>query len=353
MVFGLLGPKKQLVGLDIGSRGIKVAESQATKKGWVLHKFGMIDIDPGLIEEGVIKDPKAVADAIRALFKQTNIRNKNVAISIGGYSVIVKNIQLQNMPEEQLHESIAFEAEQYIPFDINDINLDFHILKTDEYNPNQMNVMLVAAKKDMINDYINLIDMAGLNLNVIDIEAFALQNVFDLNYDDADENITLIDIGASKTSVNILKNKLSVFMRDVSLGCNQINARIVETIQCSLAEAEEIKFSNKLNKISPEALNNIFNSVFSDWVDEIQRAMDFFYSTNPDSEINKIFLSGGGANIVAFRDLLSARSGAEVLPINPILKYSVDDNLDKDYFKQMAPQAAIAMGLAIRRVDDK
>lgn len=347
------GSKNQLVGLDIGSRAIKVAEAQETKKGWVLKKFGLIDIDPGLIEDGVIKDPQTTAAAIRALFKQTNIRKNQVAINIGGYSVIVKNIAIQNMPEEQLYESINFEAEQYIPFDINDVNLDFQILGIDENNPNQMNVLLVAAKKDMINDYINLIDLAGLNLGIIDIDVFALQNVFDLNYDDSGENVTLIDIGASKTSVNIIKNKASVFMRDVSLGCNQVSKRIMDAINCSPAEAEDIKLGNKSSKIEPEVLNNIFRSVFSDWADEIRRAMDFFYSTNPDDDIKTIYLSGGGANITEFRELLAAQSGTEVLPINPIQKFTVDDSMDKDYLKQMGPQAAIAMGLSIRKVDDK
>lgn len=347
------GPKNQLVGLDIGSRTIKAAEAQEAKKGWVLKKFGAIDIAPGLIEEGVIKDPQAVSAAIRELFQKAGIRQSTVAVSIGGYSVIVKNITMQNMPEDQLHDSINFEAEQYIPFDINDVNLDFQILGENEQNPNQMNVLLVAAKKDMISDYINLIDLAGLNLGIIDIDAFALQNVFDLNYDDTGENVTLIDIGAGKTSVNILKNKTSVFMRDVSLGCNQINTRIVETAGCSPAEAESIKFGGKSDQIAPDVLSNILRSVVSDWSDEIRRAMDFFYSTNPDDQIKKIFLSGGGANIKEFREMLAAQTGAEVSRIDPFQKFGTDGGLDSAYIKQMAPQAAIAMGLAIRRTDDK
>jgi len=347
------GPKNQLVGLDIGSRTIKAAEAQETKKGWVLKKFGLIDIEPGLIEEGVVKDHQAVAGVIRDLFQKTGIRRNNTAISIGGYSVIVKNIALQNMPEEQLHESINFEAEQYIPFDINDVNIDFQSLGTNEQNPNQMNVLLVAAKKDMINDYINLIDLAGLSLSIIDIDAFALQNAFDLNYDDSGENVTLIDIGASKTSVNIIKNKISVFMRDVSLGCNQINTRIADTAGCSAAEAEEIKLGGRTDRIAPDVLENIFRSVVSDWSDEIRRAMDFFYSTNPDDEIKKIFLSGGGAGIKEFRGMLSAQTGAEVLVIDPFQKVSIDANLDSAYIKRVAHQAAIAMGLAIRKADDK
>jgi len=350
MVFG---PKNQLVGLDIGSHTIKAAEVQETKKGWVLKKFGMIDIEPGAIEEGVVKNPQIVSNAIRQLYQNHSLRQNRVAISIGGYSVIVKNITIQNMPEEQLYESINFEAEQYIPFDINDVNLDFQILGDSEQNPNQMNVLLVAAKKDMVNEYINLIDMASLNLGVIDIDAFALQNIYELNYEAKGDNIALIDIGASKTSVNILKNNTSVFMRDVSLGCNQINNRIVSSVNCTMAEAEEIKRTNKADKLSPEELKEITSSVVSDWSDEIRRALDFFYSTNPDEEIKQIFLSGGGGNIKEFRELLALQSSAEVKTINPFERFQIDDNLDTDFLTQMAPQAAIAMGLAIRRLDDK
>lgn len=351
MVFG---PKNQLVGLDIGSRTIKVAEAVESKRIWTLKKFGAVDIEPGWIEEGVVKDSQSVANAIRQLFQTNNIKNQNVAVSIGGYSVIVKNITIQNMPEEQLYESINFEAEQYIPFDINDVNLDFQIMGDSEQSPNQMNVLLVAAKKDMVNDYINLIDMASLNLCIIDIDAFALQNIYDLNYEAQGENVALIDIGASKTSVNILKNKTSVFMRDVSLGCNQINQRIVSIANCTMAEAEAIKQSEKPDKVSQEELKEISSSVVSDWCDEIRRALDFFYSTNPDEKIKQIVLSGGGANIREFRELLALESSAEVKMINPFEKFDIgDDQLDDVYLKQMASQAAISLGLAIRKMDDK
>jgi len=350
----LFGPKNQVVGLDIGSRTIKVAEVVEAKKGWTLKKFGTVDIDPGSIEEGIVKDPQNVSNAIRQLFQSYSIKQQNVAISIGGYSVIVKNITIQNMPEEQLYESINFEAEQYIPFDINDVNLDFQILGEAENNPNQMNVLLVAAKKDMVNDYINLIDMAGLNLCIIDIDAFALQNIYEFNYEVQGENIALIDIGASKTSVNILKGNNSVFMRDVSLGCNQIYQRIVSIANCTIPEAEEIMLSDKPEKVSAEELKEITSSSVSDWCDEIRRALDFFYSTNPDEQIKQIFLSGGAAKIKEFRELLALQSSADVKLINPFERIDVSsDQLDTVYLKQVAPQAAIATGLAIRRVDDK
>ncbi len=343
-----------MVGLDIGSRSIKAGEIIEGKRGPTLKKFGMIDIPSGTIEDGVINDPESVSDAIRQLFKTYNIKEHSVAVSIGGYSVIVKKINVQNMPEEQLQETIQFEAEQYIPFDISDVNLDFQILGESEHNPNQMSVFLVAAKKDMVNDYINLVNLAGLNPCIIDVEAFALQNIFELNYDAQEENIALIDIGASKTSLNILRGMTSVFMRDVALGCLQINQKIVSLVGCSLEEAEQLKQGEQQDKLSPEDLKNIISTVVSDWCTEIRRALDFFYSTYPEDQITRIILSGGGANIGEFRQLLGAETSAHVEIINPFQNLAIDDDaFDSAYIQQIAPQASICMGLAIRKVDDK
>ena len=350
----LFGKKNTLVGLDIGSRSIKAAEIIEGKGSRTLKKFGMIDIPPGTIEDGVINDPESVSDAIRQLFKTYNIKEQNVAVSIGGYSVIVKKINVQNMPEEQLQETIQFEAEQYIPFDISDVNLDFQILGENEHNANQMSVFLVAAKKEMVNDYINLVNMAGLNPCIIDVEAFALQNIFDSNYDAQEENIALIDIGASKTSLNILRGMNSVFMRDVALGCLQINQKIVSLVGCSLEEAEQLKQGEQQDKISPEDLKNIISTVVADWCTEIRRALDFFYSTYPDDQITRIVLSGGAAHIREFRQLLGAETSAQVEIIDPFQNLAIDDStFDAAYIQQIAPQASICLGLAIRKVDDK
>ena len=344
--------KTHLVGLDIGSSAIKAAEVIETKTENALHNFGMLKIAPGLIEEGTIKDHDAVSAAIRELFSANNIKNKNVAISIGGYSVIVKKISVQTMTEDELQETIHFEAEQYIPFDISDVNLDFQILGENEQNPNQMNVLLVAAKKEMVSDYIHLIELAGLHTVILDIDSFALQNIFEFNYATEEESVALIDIGASKTSLNILKGYSSVFMRDVSLGCGQINQQIVSLADCSIEEAEKIKLSEQSAIISAKDLANIVSSVVSDWTTEIRRAIDFFYSTYPDDHISKIILSGGGANITEFRQLLSDEISTEVEIINPFDKFSIESSgLDSSYLEKIAPQAAICMGLAIRKVE--
>ena len=348
------GKKDHLIGLDIGSRSIKAAEIVETKRGSTLKNFGTIDIAHGAIEEGTINDPETVAESLQQLMKSCGIKETNVAVSIGGYSVIVKKIIVQTMAEEQLQETIHFEAEQYIPFDISDVNLDFQILGESESNPNQMNVFLVAAKKEMVDDYINLINLAGLNPCIIDVEAFALQNSFEANYDAVKENIALIDIGASKTSLNILKDSASVFMRDVSLGCGQINQKIMSLIDCSFEEAEQLKYGNTPGKLSPDDLKGMVSAVVSDWCTEIRRALDFFYSTYPEDRIKRVILSGGGANIGEFRDLLATEASADVEMINPFQNFSIENKkLDDEFLKQLAPQAAICMGLAMRKVDDK
>ena len=346
--------KDTLVGLDIGSRSIKAAEISESKRGRELKRFGITEIPHGAIEDGTINDPESLAESIRQLFKAYNIKERNVAISIGGYSVIVKKIAVQTMDEAQLQETIHFEAEQYIPFDISDVNLDFQILGENETNPNQMNVFLVAAKKEMVNDYVNLANLAGLNPCIVDVEAFALQNIFEANYDTGDVNIALIDIGASKTSLNILKGNNSVFMRDVSLGCMQINQKVISLIDCSYDEAEQLKFGADSNRLSADDLKGITSSVVADWCTEIRRALDFFYSTYPDDQIKRIILSGGGANVADFRDLLAVEASAEVETINPFKNLYVDDDqFDPEFIKQIAPQAAITAGLAIRKVNDK
>jgi type IV pilus assembly protein PilM len=346
--------KDNLVGLDIGSRSLKVAEILESKRGRELKRFGITEIPHGAIEDGAINDPESLAESIRELFKAYNIKERNVAISIGGYSVIVKKIAVQTMDEAQLQETIHFEAEQYIPFDISDVNLDFQILGENETNPNQMNVFLVAAKKEMVDDYVNLVNLAGLNPCIVDVEAFALQNTFEANYDTSNDNVALIDIGASKTSLNILKGSNSVFMRDVSLGCMQVNQKIISLIDCSYDEAEQLKYGGDSARLSADDLKGIVSSVVADWCTEIRRALDFFYSTYPDDQIKRIVLSGGGANIADFRELLAVEASAEVETINPFRNiYVNDDQFDPEFIKQIAPQAAITAGLAIRRVNDK
>ena len=257
------------------------------------------------------------------------------------------------MTDAELQSAIHLEAEQYIPFDINDVNLDYEVLGESATVANKLDVILVAAKKELVDEYVNLIDLAGFNLCVIDVDAFALQNIYELNSDDSRDTVALIDVGASKTSLNILKGSTSLFMRDVALGCNQINQKIATKASCSLQEAETIKFGGKSSRITAPEIQSLVASVIRDLCLEIRRAIDFFYSTFQDDHINKILVSGGGANIGEFRKSLAMETGVTVEAFNPFAAFSIHDRIDRSFLDQASSQAAICMGLSIRRTDDK
>ena len=357
-----LSKKNHLVGLDIGSNAIKIAEIEHGKSGRTLKNLGIVNISPEFLEDGAIKDTQAVADLIKKLFKKHRVKEKRVAISVGGYSIIVKRINVQTMTEEELLETIHYEAEQYIPFDINDVNLDFQILGENQNNKNQMSVLLVAAKKDLIEDYINLVETAGRQANIIDVDAFALQNAFEASYrpeedsteEETGEVVALIEIGAEKTSLNILKGSSSLFMRDISLGCSQISLQIAAQIDCSIEEAEEIKTGKLQDMLAGEDLESILSVFSAEWTTEVRRAFDFFYSSFGENDISRIILSGGGANVETVRNMLAAETEVPVEIINPFGNLAINHSkFDPAFLEQIAPQAAIALGLALRRVDDK
>ncbi|MBU2631503.1 MAG: type IV pilus assembly protein PilM, partial [Proteobacteria bacterium] len=215
----IFGKKDHLVGLDIGSSFIKVAELKISGNKYALHKFGMTRIAPGTIVEGRVIDMETLANDIRALFKSQKIREKNVAISTGGHSVVIKTINTSTRPDKELHTTIYSEAEQYIPYDIDDVNIDFQVLGESDFSPDQMSVLLVAVKKDLVAEYIDLIHLAGLNPKIIDVDTFALQNAYEiLPYENREKITLLVDVGASKTSLNIIKANSSLMMRDTVSG---------------------------------------------------------------------------------------------------------------------------------------
>ena len=350
----IFAKKDHLVGLDIGSRTIKVGEVVETKRGRTLQKFGMVDVPQGAIVEGRIKDAAVVADTIKGLIHDVDIKEQNVATSVAGYSVIIKRISVGRMSEEELEDSIQYEAEQYIPFDVQDVNIDFHIIGEHETNPNQMHVMLVAAKKEIINEYVDLLEMAMLNPCVIDIDVFALERVFEENYLDESGNIALIDIGANKMNINIVKDYMSAFTRDVTIGGEQITREIASRFECDFEEAEAIKLGEKTDEVPQEQVHEIIHTYSSRWGDEVRRAIDFYYSTSPEEEIKRIVLSGGAAQTPGFADLLAAETSIDVQMCDPFASMSINEKYnDVEYLQKVASQAAICMGLALRRVDTK
>jgi len=361
-------PKKnQLVGLDIGSHAIKLVEIEDTKKGRILKNFGIIGLPQDAIVEGAIKEMEIVSSAIKTLYKNMKIKNKNVVTSISGYSVIVKKISIQKRGEAELDASIQDEAEQYIPFDINDVNLDYEILtppgeeeaekkgEGDKGDKGLMDVMLVAAKKDIVEDYVSLLHLTGLSPAILDVDAFALQNAFELSAENISGCYALVNVGAEELGINAIKNGVSIFTRDSSYGGYQINEAIMSKFDVSYEEAEKIKLGGtKIDHKDKGALEEIFTSVISGWVNEIKRALDFLATTYPDETIEKIVISGGSCRFPGFQKYLELETEIPVIELNPFGNLQVNDKMfDPKYLTYMAPQAAIAVGLALRSVGDK
>ncbi|MDY6837675.1 MAG: type IV pilus assembly protein PilM [Thermodesulfobacteriota bacterium] len=346
--------KDHLFGVDIGSRTIKLAEVLEKKGERSLSKLAMANLPVGSIVEGRIRQAKVVADTIKGLVKREKIKTDNVATSISGYSVIIERIVVGSMSDEELHDRIQYEAEQYIPFDVEDVNIDFEILGEHETNPNQMNVMLVAAKKEVINEYIEVLEMADLNPCVIDVDVFALERVFEEGYLEEEKSVALVDIGANKLNVNIVKDSVSAFTRDVAVGGEEITREIADKLQCSFEEAEEIKLAHGAGKMSQEDYEKIVTSFISKWGREIRRVIDFYYSTASGEEIKQILLSGGATQTPGFFEHLAAETSVAVAALDPFKALDVKNKShDMNHLKRMAPQAAICMGLATRRVGDK
>jgi type IV pilus assembly protein PilM len=356
-------PKKnQLVGLDIGSHSIKLAEIDNSKKGMILRNFGVIGLPKDTIVEGAIKEMEIAASAIRNLYKNLDIKNKNVATSISGFSVIVKKITISRREESELESTIHEEAEQYIPFDISDVNLDYEILSEqveaeegeEEKASDLMDVLLVAAKKDIIEDFESLIHLAGLNPVVMDVDAFALQNTFEISSGDTSGCYAIINIGAEELGINAVKDGVSIFTRDSSYGGYQITEAIMTNFDVSYEEAEKIKLGGiKVDKDKP-ALEEIFTTVVTGWAQEIKRALDFLSTTYPDENIEKILISGGAYRIPGFLKYLEMESGIIIEELNPFANLQINEKIfDPKYLSYMAPQAGVAVGLSLRSVGDK
>jgi type IV pilus assembly protein PilM len=360
-------PKKnQLVGLDIGSHSIKLVEIEDTNKGKILRNFGIIGLPQEAIVEGAIKEMEIVSSAIKTLFKNLKVKNKNVVTSISGYSVIVKKISILKRADAELETSIQEEAEQYIPFDIKDVNLDFEVLtlpgasegkekagEKDDKSP--MDVMLVAAKKDIVEDYVSLLQLTGLNPAVLDVDAFALQNAFELSAGSVAGCYAIVNVGAEELGINAIKDGISIFTRDSAYGGYQVNEAIMSKFDVPYKEAEKIKLGGaKLESKEKGMLEEIFTQVVSGWVNEIKRALDFLSTTYPDQSIEKILISGGSSRIPGFQKYLEQETDIPVEEMNPFVNIQISERaFDPRYLSYMAPQAAVAVGLALRSIGDK
>ena len=348
--------KSSLVGLDVGSSSIKAVELATRGKSgsFDLVRLGVAPLPAESIVQGAFLNAAAITDSIREAVSQAKIKTKNVAVAVSGHSVIVKKVSLPSMTREELGEQIRWEAEQYIPFDVNEVNLDFQILEG-EGEAGQMEVLLVAAKKDLIDDYVQVITEAGLTPVAIDVAAFAVENAFESNYEvGPNETVALVNIGAQVVNINIVSAGVPCFTRDITTAGNQFTEEIQKALSVSFEEAERVKLGGRDSNsqdVVPQEVEQAIQAVTETVIGEISRSLDFFSATSADSRIEKVYLSGGACRVPGFVDAFRDRTGLPVELLNPLARMMPSSRFDSDYLDDLAPSLGVGVGLALREVE--
>jgi type IV pilus assembly protein PilM len=351
-MFGMQRKQKTVIGLDIGSSSVKVVEFEMHGRQPRLVRFAQAPLLPEAIVDSEIIDRQAVVETIQNLFEEQGIKSKNVATAVSGRAVIVKKIWMDRLDQNDARSAIQWEAEQHIPYDINDCTLDFQILKSED-DAKQMEVLLVAAKKDMVLSHADLVREAGLNPEVIDVDAFALQNAILANYDlDEEEVAALINVGAEETNLNIVRAGVPLYTKDLALG----TATLLESLKrnFALGHEEADGLLHGLDMGGGEAdidLPATVCEVFEDLVSAVERAAAFLKSSGEAEKVSRILIAGGGAALPGLRDFLAAREQVPVEIVDPLNQLEIDtDRVDAQQWAERAPQFSVSVGLALRKV---
>ncbi|RLB45748.1 MAG: pilus assembly protein PilM [Deltaproteobacteria bacterium] len=341
---------KNLVGVDIGSNSIKVAEIKEGRKGKrTLVRFGFHPLPPQTIVDGHVMNSGAVVEGLQKLFHKA--RRKDIAMRASGHSVIIKKITMPLMNASELNEQIGWEAEQHIPFDLAEVQIDYQILH-ERAEQRQMDVLLVAAKKEEIADLTGLAVEAGLRPKVVDLDAFTVQNCYEVGYGapSPGETVVLIHVGASLTTINILADGTTAFTRDIANGGAAITEEIQRQLGIGQDEAEAYKLGGDGRGIVPKEVPEIIEKVVDGLAGEVQRSLDFFLATSGDREINRIAVSGGTANVQALLESIGQRSRVQVELLDPLRVAPPDPKkVDPMALQGRTAQAVVAMGLALRK----
>ena len=347
---------KPVVGLDIGSSAVKAIELKPNgSKGFKVSAYASESIPPDTIVDGAVIDAVTVADAIRRIFDTKRFKAKDVVASLSGNAVIVKKIALPVMTDAELADSIHWEAEQYIPFDIQDVHLDYQVLDRGASDPGKqtMDVLLVAAKKDKIADYTGVISQAGRTAVIVDVDAFAVQNCFEANYGVASGVTVLLNAGASAINVNIVRGDQSLFTRDISIGGNAYTEATQKEFGLTF-EAAELAKQGIVADVTFEDVRAVLRTVTDTVLLEIEKTFDFFKATTADEHIDRIVICGGASRVDGFGELLSERFRAPVERLDPFKAIELDPaRLGGALPDDVASTAAVAVGLALRRAGDR
>ena len=355
--FSLFGKSRAVVGLDIGSSAVKAVEMKPMGKTYKVTASGIEPVPPDSIVDGAIIDAGAVAESIRRVFDNKAFKTKEVAASLSGNAVIVKKISLPVMTAAELDESIYWEAEQYIPFDIQDVNLDYQILDagTGADSKGTMEVLLVGAKKEKIADYTGVITQAGRVAVVVDVDAFALQNAYEINYGfEPGTVVVLLNAGASAININIISGGQSVFTRDVSIGGNAYTEAVQRELSLSFDAAEMLKKGQAIEGATFEDALPVLRAMTDNVLLEVQKTFDFFKATASSDRIDRIMLSGGASRVQGFAEMLQDRFGTPIEDFDPFRRISLDTKkFSPEQRDTIGATAAVAVGLALRRAGDR
>ncbi len=351
----LFSKPKGVVGLDIGSSAVKLVELKERKAGeFALQRLGVEPLSPEAIVDGSIMDSSLVVDAIHKLNDHTKVKGTQYATSLSGHSVIIKKIQLPAVSQEELAESIQWEAEQYIPFDINDVRLDYVVLSEGEPGRDTMEVLLVAVKRDKVNDYVSVISQTGKTPALVDVDAFAVQNAYEINYDlDPRKVVALINTGASVTNINILARGSTVFWRDISFGGNQFTEALQREFNLSFDQAESLKRGQQVDRYTLSDARAVLDTVSNELAGEIRKTFDFFSATSSEGAVDELVVAGGCSLTPNLLQVLRERFEVPTELMNPLRRIHFrDSDFDGQWLQSVGPMMAVAVGLGIRKIGD-
>ena len=331
---------------------MKLVELTEKKGEYWLQRLGVEPLSPEAIVDGSIMDSSLVVDALNRLNAATGVKTPGYATSLSGHSVIIKKIQVPAMAQEDLSEQIRWEAEQYIPFDINDVRLDYQVLSEGEAGHDNMDVLLVAVKRDKVNDYVSVISQAGRVPTLVDVDAFAIQNAYENNYDtDSSKVLALVNMGASVTNINILVRSQTAFWRDISYGGNQFTEALQREFNLSFDQAERLKRGQPVDRFQPSDARSVLDGSSNELATEIQKTFDFFAATSSEGPVDEIVLAGGCALTPNLQQILRERFGVPIEVLDPLRRVHYrEGDFDRDWLRSISPMLAVAVGLAMRKV---
>ena len=341
---GLFG-KKTSVGLDIGSGFVKLVAVDHSGDQPEVSQVAIRPLLPDAIVEGEVMDPGLVADTIKDLFEDVGIKVREVVTAVGGHDVIIKKIEMDRMKESDAREVIRWEAEQHVPFDIKSVELDFQVLNPLDEGL-QMEVLLVAAKKELVENKVALLSDAGLSASVIDVDAFALHNAFEHNYPEAMEGIVaLVNVGHEATNVNILEDGVPILTRDIPFGSRRVREDLQRERGLTAEQAEDVVQGRE----EIDDLHRFVDQSADEVAVGIERASAFLMTRQSGEGLGKVYLSGGGARIPGMTDALASRMNVETLRVNPFERTPVQPGAAGNLnLEEASPMLLLPLGLALR-----